>query len=337
MSADAIGVVPELSYPTPLVLSAGVEMGEVYPNSEFYYDFTVTPALPEGLSIDTNTGKISGRVASLLPSATYSIQAKKVSGGVSTAVVTLSVEACTGGKSLITLVAFTDSWPHEGSYKLHKGKAVSGEVVSSVSAFKVANGLNYGDFCVAHGLYALELLDSRKDGWKNPGGWWLTVDVGEMIIDMGQMPSKVDRVSTVFSSLLPFQVEVDEWRLFNSESAVSEDWKAVEFDDSEWQSVKAAAMGNHVGTTAYIRREVQIPSLEDYHVLNVRVKYAGGVAVYFNGRLVARFNLAEGFDASTEAQTVHDSSFSKVHVILPMVGAMAGKNVMAFEVHRAPG
>ena len=122
LSADAIGVVPELSYPTPLVLSAGVEMGEVYPNSEFYYDFTVTPALPEGLSIDTNTGKISGRVASLLPSATYSIQAKKVSGGVSTAVVTLSVEACTGGKSLITLVAFTDSWPHEGSYKLHRAR-----------------------------------------------------------------------------------------------------------------------------------------------------------------------------------------------------------------------
>ncbi|KAK8831392.1 hypothetical protein WA577_001585 [Blastocystis sp. JDR] len=258
LSADAIGVVPELSYPTPLVLSAGVEMGEVYPNSEFYYDFTVTPALPEGLSIDT----ISGHVASLLPSATYSIQAKKVSGGVSTAVVTLSVEACTGGKSLITLVAFTDSWPSEGSYKLHKGKTMSGEVVSSVSAFKVANGLNYGDFCVAHGLYALELLDSRKDGWKNPAGWWLTVDLGEMIFDMGQMPSKVDRVSTVFASLLPFQVEVDEWKLFNSENA--------------WQSVKGGAMGNHVGTTAYIRREVQIPSLEDYHVLNVRVKYAGG-------------------------------------------------------------
>ncbi|KAK8831754.1 hypothetical protein WA577_001813, partial [Blastocystis sp. JDR] len=312
LSADAIGVVPELSYPTPLVLSAGVEMGEVYPNSEFYYDFTVTPALPEGLSIDTNTGKISGRVASLLPSATYSIQARKVSGGVSTAVVTLSVEACMGGKSLITLVAFTDSWPSEGSYKLHKGKAVSGEVVSSVSAFKVPNGLNYGDFCVAHGLYALELLDSRKDGWKNPAGWWLTVDLGEMIFDMGQMPSKVDRVSTVFSSLLPFQVEVDEWKLFNSENAVSEDYGA-------------GAMGNHVGTTAYIRREVSIPSLEDYHVLNVRVKYVGGIAAYFNGRLVARFNLAEGFDASTEAQTVHDSSFSKFHVILPMV------------VHRAPG
>ena len=51
----------------------------------------------------------------------------------------------------------------------------------------------------------------------------------------------------------------------------------MEFDDFEWQSVKGGAMGNHVGTTAYIRREVTVPSLEDYSVLNVRVKYMGGV------------------------------------------------------------
>ena len=159
-----------------------------------------------------------------MAAASYTITAKKVGGDSSTASITLSVEVCTGGKSLITLVAFTDSWPSEGSYKLHKGKAVSGEVVSSVSAFKVANGLNYGDFCVAHGLYALEVLDSRSDGWKNPGGWWLTVDLGEMIFDMGQIPNGVASVSTVFSSLLPFQVEVDEWKLFNSENAVSEDY-----------------------------------------------------------------------------------------------------------------
>ena len=91
----------------------------------------------------------------------------------------------------------------------------------------------------------------------------------------------------------------------------------MEFDDAEWQSVKAAAMGNHVGTTAYIRREVQIPSLEDYHVLNVRVKYAGGVVVSFNGRLVTRFNLAESFDASSEAIPLHDGSL--FHIVLSSV------------------
>ena len=112
----------------------------------------------------------------------------------------------------------------------------------------------------------------------------------------------------------------------------------MEFDDSEWQSVKGGAMGNHVGTTAYIRHEVTVPSLEDYHVLNVRVKYTGGLAVYFNGQLVARFNLEDEFDKSTEATTVHDASvFSKFHVILSTENAITGKNVMAFEVHRAPG
>ena len=142
----------------------------------------------------------------------------------------------------------------------------------------------------------------------------------------------------MLSMQLPFQINYSDWKLFNSESVVSENWKAVDFDDAAWQSVKATDMGSHVGTTAYIRHEVNIPAVEDYHVLNVRVKYTGGLAVYFNGQLVARFNLADSFDASSEATTVHDASvFSKFHVILSTVGAVAGKNVIAFEIHRAGG
>ncbi|KAK8816921.1 hypothetical protein WA556_002822 [Blastocystis sp. ATCC 50177/Nand II] len=59
--------------------------------------------------------------------------------------------------------------------------------MSYVFAFQVANGLNYDDFCLAHGLYALELLDAHSDGWKNPAGWYLMVDLGAMIIEMNQM------------------------------------------------------------------------------------------------------------------------------------------------------
>ena len=38
---------PELSYTTPLIINKDIEMGEVYANSNYYYDFTVNPALPD--------------------------------------------------------------------------------------------------------------------------------------------------------------------------------------------------------------------------------------------------------------------------------------------------
>ena len=329
--------IPDLTYPTPILITMGIEMGEVYPNSEYYFDFTVSPALPTGITIDSYTGKISGTCNVLTPSAVYQISANKVGGGSVTVPVTLSVEPCSGERHLITLVVRADTWPSEGSYRLYSGKDTSGEVVSSVSAFKVANGLNYGDFCVANNIYTVALFDSKGDGWNNPAGYYLTVDVGAMAFEMGQMPHGVPSVSTMFSSYLPFQIEYDTWKLLNG-GDVAVNWNAIDFDDSAWASVKAAEMANHMGTTAYVRHEVNIPAIEDYHVLNVRVKYAGGVAAYFNGHLVARFNLEENFDASSEAIAVHDATaFSKFHIVLSTVGAVTGKNVIAFEIHRAAG
>ena len=71
-------------------------------------------------------------------------------------------------------------------------------------------------------------------------------------------------------------------------------------------------------------------------MLNVRIKYVGGVAACYNGFLVARFNLGADFTAETMGETMHDAnSFSKFHVLLPMVGQFIGKNEVTFEIHRS--
>ena len=326
--------VPDLSYAATTIYK-DIEMGEVYPNSAYYYNFQVTPALPTGINLDPNTGMISGTATAEMAATTYSITANKLTGGTSTASFSLTVLICTGGKSLITLVVRTDNWPYEASYKLFQGAGTSGTLISSNSGFPVASGLNYVDSCLADNIYTLQMLDSYGDGWSNPAGYYLTVDVGTMIFEMGQFPSSTSSISTMFSSYLPFQFDYSEWKI--SFDTV-ENWNSLDFDDSAWQSKKTSQFETNAKVTTYVRHQVDIPDISSYSVLNVQVKYAGGIVAYFNGRKVARFNLEENFNEESQSLAVHDvDTPSKFHVIMTTVGGTNGKNMMAFEIHRPLG
>lgn len=340
MYSDDMGVtIPDLSYQSSITTYKDIEMAEVYPTSSYYTDFEITPSLPSGITIDTQTGMISGTATAVTSTVTtYSVTARKITGGTSSATFTFSVSICTGGQSLITLVARTDTNYRQSSYKLYQGKTTSGTVVSSIDNFRAASSLNYADFCVTHDIYTLQLLDSAGNGWSNPAGYYLTVDLGEMRFEMGQLGSSVSSVTTLFSSYLPFQIEYDDWKLYKDVTDVDDSWNTISFDDSTWSTVKAEDIGTSEAVTVYLRRTVTIPDISDYQVLNVRMKYTGGVVAYFNSRLVARFNLEENFDSSSTSIEVHDSTvFSTFHVILATSGGVTGSNVMAFELHRPIG
>ena len=338
LTCDAIPTsIPELTYPTSPTITKDIAMTDLYPsmNATNYYDFTIVPALPTGLVLDQYNGKISGIPAQAQSATTHTITAKKYGGGSSTTTIEITVDTCSGDKSLITLGVFMSNWLTMSSFKLYRGKTASGDVVESSETFE-KNVVNYGYFCLTPDLYTVAL--NGKGQSQETTTWYLMIDGGDMVFEMGEIPNGAFSMSTSFSSLLPFQIDYSDWKVFNSAEAVAEDWTGVDFDDSDWTSVKAAAMGNHASTTAYIRHEVTIPSIDDYHVLNVRMRYAGGVVAYFNGHIVARFNLDEDFDASSEALNEHDATaFSKFHIILPLVEAVTGKNMMAFEIHRAAG
>ena len=337
-SDDTTVTVGQLTYVSTIIFK-DIEMAEVYPSEMLFRDFTITPALPAGVSIDPNTGVISGTASAESAATTYTISAKTFTGTAVSATFSLAVQICKDTKGLLTLVARLDSWPSEGSYKVFAGTDTTGTPVASNTAFTVANGLNYGDFCLDHNIYTLVLYDSLNDGWTNPAGYYLTVDVGTMIIDEGQMPSGVASVSTLFSSVIPFQIDYDSWKIYKAEEEIAENWNTASFDDSTWTVAHPDGFGTSEATTVYIRHAVNVPDVDKYYVLNVRVKYAGGIVAYFNGNTVARFNLEDDFDASSESIAVHDATlFSKFHVLLNMVMATSGSNnVIAFEVHRPLG
>ena len=331
--------IPDLQYTggQTLEIYKDIEMAEAYPNSELFYNFVVTPALPSGLVIDVNTGVISGTAHETATGTVHTISAYKMSGEQTTTTLTLTVAICHNTKSLITLVARLDNWPSEGSYKLFRGKTTTGEPVASIEEFKVKSDLNYADWCLPHDIYTLELRESGTDGWLQPAGYYMTIDVGALRFELGQMSPGVHSSTVLFSSYLPFQIEYDDW-VFLKNARAPADWNTVAFAAADWTTDKTANIGVNNDITTYIRREFPIPNTEDYAVLNVQLTYRGGVVAYFNGHKVARFNLAATFTHDTESLvSIADVTTSKFHIILNTVGANTEKNVIAFELHRSRG
>ena len=250
------------------------------------------------------------------------------------------VYVCTGGKGLVTFRYRADGYKDENAWKLFEGRGISGTPLQSVSTFPVSNVYYYVDFCKEEGLYTLQSFDSYGDGWQKNHGYTMTVDVGAMELDVEELKDgspKPLSVTTVFSTFIPFQIEYTDWKVNQGES-VAEDWNTVSYDDSAWTTMKAAAIPDATSTTIYIRKSFQLTNVNEYSVMNIRLKYTGGVVVYFNGNRVARFNLVENFDASTESIALHDAeTFSKFHIILSTAGVQEGTNVIAFELHRPVG
>ena len=328
---------PALSYPDQEVF-LNIEIAEIFPSTDLYHDFQFEPALPAGLSLDRPTGAIVGTPTELTPVTVYTITARKPNNEQVTCTMQLSVSICSGTRSLITATITTSSSPAGEHYKVYQGRGHTGTVVREEASLYMANdNLLYADFCLPHGIYTIELGNGGYYGNAFPSGYSFSVDVGTLRFDLQYYEGDVPTIYRTFSSYLPFQINFDDWHFHSSVDSVADDWNSVTFDDSQWTIGKASELGKVPATTAYLRRQFNIPSLDEYHVLNVHMKYSGGVAAYFNGRLVARFNLPSTFTASTSALTSHDPTlYSKFHVILITSGAVAGdNNVIAFEEHRA--
>ena len=77
-----------------------------------------------------------------------------------------------------------DGFADENSWKLFQGRTTSGTPLQSVSTFPVSNVYYYVDFCLDDNIYTIQIGDTYGDGWALNTGLTLTVDLGEMELDI---------------------------------------------------------------------------------------------------------------------------------------------------------
>jgi putative Ig domain-containing protein/putative pyrroloquinoline-quinone binding quinoprotein len=71
----------DLSYASPVVLTVGVQAPMMSPTvTGSVTTYTTSPALPDGLSLDGNSGKISGTPTTFSPATTYTVMAANATG-----------------------------------------------------------------------------------------------------------------------------------------------------------------------------------------------------------------------------------------------------------------
>ncbi|KNB41255.1 hypothetical protein JH06_5606 [Blastocystis sp. subtype 4] len=199
---NVLADIPNFTYDSSVTVIKYVEMSEVIPqNGDRYMNFRINPSLPDGIVLDPHTGWISGTATVGNGTQTYTITATKMTGGDVSDTISLSVSICTGGKGLMTVRIFEYN---VNSWKLYEGRGTSGTVLRSESDFPVSGAYYYVDFCLNDGIYTFEGADIYEYEWVLGSGYTLTVDYGEMELDIMTIngeDSKPIYVSSVFSTL----------------------------------------------------------------------------------------------------------------------------------------
>lgn len=140
------------------------------------------------------------------------------------------------------------------------------------------------------------------------------------------------------------------WSYLDDGSDQGEQWRANEFDDSQWASARGEfGYGDNdertdvreddaVGTrnrTFYFRQHFALADLEGLNDLILELKFDDGAAVYLNGEEVVRDNLAPGAGYRDFAESTVDAEDTYRRYELDPASLQLGDNVLAIEVHQA--
>ena len=322
--------VPELSFtPNTLTGYTSVAFPGSVCSSTYYNTFSISPALPSGLTISSMTGVITGVMTREYAATEHTITALNHLGEEKHTTVTIAVQRCAGDMISFTLIFEFGSGATSCSYQLLD--RTTSQVVDSRSSFINDYTLSI-PMCRPATTYLIRLMKTDTSGWGSN-------NVKVQLAD-GSILLTESLASGYYEKDYPFNPAysvLPQWTTWSYlYGSAPSGWMSDASVSSSWETALPVDLPAATSVTQYYVKVFEIPSLADFASADITVMVKAGAVVYLNGVEIRRINMPEGAIDSNTAATKENVIATAVVVGESVLNELLkdGTNILAVETHR---
>ncbi|KAK8790987.1 hypothetical protein WA158_005618 [Blastocystis sp. Blastoise] len=324
-----------LSYPqTSYSLIKGVNMSPTVPTSDYFHEFTVTPVLPRGLTLDSANGRITGIPTSVSPANTiYIIQAKDILNQAYSTSMYIIVEDCIEPNKLLTLSVIIEEGGEDIGFTLsvifdNSTTSVVHEETSLPSFYTSVYG-----FCRAAARYKLTLFDNSGLGWS--ANSYIKILSGSstlLVKDNMQVYGGISK--EIYFTTIFYLEPGEDYKMLTGSKTYPSSWNNIIYTDSQWSTSSSSSVLPITSITSYIRKVFYIYSLQDnYYLYEILMKTNYGCVIYLNGNELMRYKLPMSTLTLTTLSSVTSTEWISYSGSAQFSDIQVGNNIIAIELH----
>lgn len=324
-----------LNYPQSITFFTNSVQQVISPLSCLFTNYIAFNSLPSGLWLDPATGTIGG-VVKTSQTVTVSIQAVFARREYFLTKVNIQVNTCSSNCSIILIQTILPRF--FGTIHMVLFNTTPLYPLWEIRDVHYMDTRMLFQFCLPHGIYTVAAESTDKQGWAFAAGYSVLLRSLSNLIEISHVDGSTiySRESYhSFSSYDPFPLH-QPFTYLITESPPSL-WTSPSFNDLDWDKLVDSEVISPWFYTLYSRRVISIPDITKYHVLTVSVTTSACFIAYFNGRLIARFDLSSNATSvSTCLSTSPVLTTRTFHILLVETGGNTDTNCLAIEFHKHP-
>lgn len=316
-----------LSYAAQSALRVGADIQPIAPSSIFHYDFEVTPTLPAGLTLQSN-GVIRGRPTVAATQQSYTLRAKSTTGSQVSAQLSLTVEDCGSG---MTLLSFVTTNTEDAGSRMQVHLRLS----NGSTAYYNYNIPNYQQaidaaWCLPKDVFVFTMLDMSNAGWKAA----YTIKTGSNVVAQGSF-AEGNSPKTITASTLVFIEESQQTFKYQVANLEEDATWYLPSTTLSWPEGTTGSLPGVNGITSRYCSHFQVTNMDLFAGYSLEIKTKGGFIVYLNGEEINRANLPGDAGVSTPSSAAYpESKWIYYSMGMQASNLVVGDNYICIQMHK---